>query len=256
MSINLNYISSLIAENTKSIEQYTFSSNPPSSLKLADQIVLYNLDDQWKIVPLLYMLTYPIIYDNDSTLVVCPITLRCGLFKGHLIFDKYNKYNMILKEKESNNIITLETGSVNPELNKRSEVKIATFRSSLMIAPDPHFIDIKNTKPLVSIMDISYYSNESDIDNNEIYTSIHPKTLIYVIQYKSFKTGKEKVSLVLGKDIEKSYITGYDLRKSGLLEYLSKYQQKIINKEGYTMPMLWYLAKEVYGSYAKVVYLY
>jgi hypothetical protein len=84
---------------------------------------------------------------------------------------------------------------------------------------------------------------------------IHPKTLIYVIQYKTYNTGEEKISLVLGKDAVKNDVTGYDIKKSGLYKYLSTHKQKIINRDGYLMPMLWYIAKSVYKT-SRLVYIY
>jgi hypothetical protein len=254
--MSIRKISLDISEKTSISGHFDFSSDPPSTLKLTDQVLLYNLDDQWKIIPILFSLHYPLIYDNASTIVLCPITLRCVLLKGYFLFEKYDGYNMILKEKNTNNLISFDNQNYSSDIvHKRSEIKIITFRSSLMIAPDPLYIVVPTNINIDSIINLEYYNNIVDIDGNSIYTSIHPKTLIYVIQYKSFKSGKNKISLILGRDINKKNVTGYDLKKSGLLEYLNKYQQKIVNKYGFTMPMLWYVAKDLYGSAARVVYI-
>ena len=104
------------------------------------------------------------------------------------------------------------------------------------------------------IIDLSYYTNYSLINNTTIEHLVHPKTLVYVIQYKSAKSNEEKTSILLGRDMNNANVTGYNIKKSALFEYLSKYWRKIINKNGFVMPCLWYIAKNDYKD-AKVVYI-
>lgn len=249
-------------------DDYKFSPDS-GSLKLADQVISYNSGDIWKIIPLLIMLSYPIIYDKysfnnesyDITIILCPLTLRCIIFKGLFEYETYQEHKMVLQEKNTENLIPIDLGIKIDEKyvihpNKRTEVKISTLRSILVITPDPIYLELKYNlkKKIIPLIDISYYSNYKDINGNELNVLIHPKTLVYVIQYKSFTTNKEKTTIVLGRNITKNKVTGYNTQKSGIFEYLEKHKQKIINKSGFIMPMLWYLAKDAYMN-AKVVYI-
>ena len=156
-----------------------------------------------------------------------------------------------------------------------------TLKNSLSFAPDAVIMSTKQS--LIPIIDLSYYTNtilisnqitddnmSSDSDSQSQQKSesqksslvginsdqhlVHPKTLVYVIQYKSAKSNEEKTSILLGRNMDKTTVTGYDIKKSGLLEYLGKHGHKIINKSGFVIPCLWYVAKNNY-KYAKVIYI-
>jgi hypothetical protein len=246
-------------------KDYKYVSDHNLPLKLSDHIVLYNLEDTWKIIPLTIALSYPIIYDKctinneiyNVTIVVCPITLRSNMFKGIFEFETYQNYTMILKEKNSDSLIAIDLGykmdkKYIVEQNRRSEIKLLNLRSALISSPDAQFmITSVDTDP---IMDIDYYSSVKDVKGKELDCLVHPKTLVYIIQYKSYDETTEKLAIILGRDMNKFNATGYDVKKSGLFEYLGKYRQKIINRGGYIMPMLWYFAKDIYKT-AKVVYV-
>lgn len=250
-----------IKKNILNNNNYKFVSDPPMSLKLSDQVIIYNIDDQWKIIPLIISLIYPIIYDSGYTIVVCPLTLRSVVFKGTFILHDYQENRMILKEPINEDaLVAIDLGykidkQYLIESNRRSEVKISTLRCALMFAPDSLFLEVTHKfSPNNTIINIDYYSNLNDLSHNKIDSLIHPKTLVYIVQYKSFVTGEDKVSILLGKDANKETITGYDVRKSGLFDYLNKYKRKIINKKGYTIPMFWYMAKNSY-KISKIVYI-
>jgi hypothetical protein len=248
------------------LDDYNYVAIAPESLKLYDKVIIYNTGDQWKIVSLNLMLSYPIIYDKysldeetyDITIILCPVTLRCVIFKGLFEFETYQEYRMILREKNTETHLPVDLGMKidNKYLiqsNRRLEVMILTLRSALMTAPDAIYLNYE--KKSEHVINLEYYSNKLDIGGNELDGLIHPKTLIYVIQYKTYNTGEDRISLVLGKDAVKNEVTGYDVKKSGLHKYLSTHKQKIINRDGYIMPMLWYIAKDVYKS-SRLVYIY
>ena len=240
---------------TLKIPKCTFTPNS-NEFSLHENIIIYNISDQWKVIKLDYVKANPILYDDNHTIVVCPFTLRCSAFKGIYEFDKYTNYQMLLKNKSNNKIISLD-GNDPVSLSDdnqiiRYDIKIATFRSSLMIAQDPIFhIDIQSDNIYAIIDDPLYYYDV--FVNNLIIYSIHPKTLVHVLQYKTFKSKKLKVSVILGQDVS-DHLSGYDYKKSGILEYLIKIQEKIINKKGFVMPMLWFHAKDIYTN-AKIIYL-
>ena len=166
---------------------------------------------------------------------------------------------MILQEKTTGDLLPIDSGhkidnKFLVEANKRSEIKITTLRNALIMAPDMlYMITNKNIK-LNPVIDLSYYFDDKDINYKSTDYFIHPKTLCYVIQKKKFGSNKEKIYVVLGKDATKNIVTGYDTRKSGIFEYLSRNSDKLVRDEAYVLPMLWCTAKIEYPA-CKVLYI-
>jgi len=234
----------------RELTDYEFSNSV--NLKLSDHVVIYNINDQWKVIPLNLLLTYPIIHGKqtiddelmDISIVLCPRTLRCVIFKGLYVFEKYDDNIMLLKKNKE--IISIDSHIIDFRLS----TNITTLKNALLIAPDAEYLISK--KKIDPIINLDYYHNNLDINGKKLDGLIHPKTLVYVIQYTSL--GNNKVSIVLGKDISKEDVSGYNFKTSGFYDYLEKYRSKIINREGYIMPMLWYMAKDIYYD-AKIVYV-
>jgi hypothetical protein len=179
------------------------------------------------------------------------------MFKGIFVLQSYQNYTMILQEKDD--IIPIDfNNKINSKMviseNKRIEIKIMTLKNAITMVQDVVYIKLKK-KIEKSIFEKSYYQNDKDINGNTIeIESIHPKTLVYIVKYSSNTTEEEKYVILLGNDAIKNIATGYDITNSKLHEYMSKYRTKIINKNGYIMPMLWYYAKHEYKK-NKLVYL-
>ena len=57
-------IINLIKDKYIDITEYDYEQNHKTKIKLSDQIVIYNIGNQWKVIPLLLLLSYPIIYDE------------------------------------------------------------------------------------------------------------------------------------------------------------------------------------------------
>lgn len=266
---NQSLLNEKIKNKIITVSDYSFESDHDMTIKLSDQVVLYNSGDGWKIVPLLLAVSYPIIYDKykfddkiyDITIAACPLSLRATVFKGIFEFETYQNDIMILKESATTNLLPIDSGykidkKYVIENNKRSEVKITTLRNAIIMAPDAKYMILskKLVKKIDPIVGTDYYSNMLDYTGKELNALIHPKTLVYVVQYKSFVDEDEKVTILLGKDSSKTEVTGFDFRKSKIMEYLSKHHTKIINREGYIIPCLWNVAKTCYAD-AKIVYM-
>jgi hypothetical protein len=243
---------------------YSFHSMEQYELKLDNKIVLYNNGSRWRVIPIRICLSYPVIYETyshedeqyDVTIVVCPITLRCVMLKGKFKFNSYDGYRMILEG--DNDLMPIDVNyKINDKLvvqeNRRMEVKIVNLRTAVTSATDAEYM--KCDKKVSPIIKISYYLNKKDIYKNPLpQGNIHPKTLVYIVRYESISAKKERYVILLGRDANNDKISGYDVTKSGLNNHLIKHRSKIINKDGYVMPMLWYLAKEVYKD-ARVILL-
>lgn len=248
------------------INDYKITNGEDLNLNLIDNMVIYNNGVSWRIIPLNIMLRYSILYDyyyieNKKylvSLIVCPISLRSVLLKGKFVFKQYNETQLILQESETHNILPIDLNSKIDDnfivsKTKRSEVKILTLKNALLLIRDFIYISVNKNK-IKKHMHKIYYSNLLDNNNNKIISEFHPKTLVYVVHYKSFKTKKDKYSIIIGKDISKTKVTGYDILKSGVSDYLNNYQQKIINREGYTYPCLLYVALNEYKT-SRIIYL-
>lgn len=259
---------------------YKFMTNHNLSIKLTDQVITYNSGSDWKIIPLIWGLSYPIIYDtyisngieHDVTLVLCPITLITVMLEGIYTFSEYNGMKMILQEKGTNNLLLIDSinkfvSNIQPtepaesvesneriEIAKKYEVKITTLRNALMISPNLLYMIVNKHFKIDTLIDLSYYSNSKDINNHTLNHYIHPKTLCYIIQKKKFGSNKEKIYIVLGKDASKNIVTGYDTRKSGIFDYIAINSEKLIRDDAYIFPILWYTAKLVYPK-SKVLYI-
>ena len=241
----------LIKSRKLSKEDYIFTSEPEEDIKLLDKVVTYFDGNTYKIISLDIFLAFPFFYDmylkDNITIIVCPITLISVMFKG--IFDIVSYNNMIMMIKEQNNtesVIAINAGykidkKYVIETVRRAEVRIMTFRDALLNSPDCLYLNYN--KKLDYIIKNDYYTNTKDYNNIDLslYNLIHPKTLVYLIQYKSKKASSgEKYSIILGNNVQKDIVTGYNLKKSGLIKYLQKQQDQIIKKNGFTLPMLWY----------------
>jgi hypothetical protein len=161
---------------------------------------------------------------------------------------------MILREVENKEtLIYIDIGTKIDkkyviQINKRSEVKITTLRNALTFLPDARFLNLNENKKLKYVIDNDYYQNKIDINNDEIEGGIiHPKTLVYVIQFKNV-SDDDKITIILGKDIASEKVTGYDAKQSHIFDYIDDHKKKIINKEGFIMPMLWYATKIAYPT--------
>jgi hypothetical protein len=229
---------------------YKYTQNHLLSINLSDQVILFNIDSSWKVIPLFVSLSYPIIYDKIDkqtvSIVVCPISLRCSVFKAKYIFDKYHDNIMILTNTDTTEQepITQKIIIDNKTLlnnSKRYEIKIMTLKNALMLVPDLLILETnKSITPIKPLLNLKYYTNKYDINNNKIKSEIHPKTLVYVVKYKSLKSNKDKKIILFGSNISKNTVSGYDLHKSGIMNYLEKYKYKILENIGYIYPILWF----------------
>ena len=113
-----------------------------------------------------------------------------------------------------------------------------TLKNALMLVPD--LLILQTNKSVYPVINKKYYTNKLDTSDNKIKSSIHPKTLVYIIKYKSLKSNKSKKLILIGKDASKNNVSGYDLYKSGIMDYLDKYKYKIMENSGYIYPILWF----------------
>jgi hypothetical protein len=242
--------------------EYTFTQMPKLNLKMADNVVVYHDGAIWKIIPLEICLTYSIIYDEDTSdngtkrnisIVVCPISLMSTILEGIFEFSEYDETKMLLTESSNKSIIPIDIGYKIDKndiirINKRFEVKIMTFRDVIKFMPDFYQLELLDNSKITLPID-KYYSDDLDFNGNKINSLIHPKTLVYVL-YKD-----NGIDIVMGYDSEKSVPSGYNLKKSKFVKYITDNMEDLMKYNTYMMPSLWYIAKQNYPD-ANIVCLY
>jgi len=255
------------------LTEYTINDEPIKNIALSDPVLCFNNLNEWIIIELKQMLKTPIIWvkiytDNkqiDASIVVCPRTLRSSVFEGKLKSLKYDNDDRLILEKEDKSLISIDVNisidlESNLEINKRYQLSIQTLRNSLVDYYDIKYLHPQNKKNNKYIINKDYLTNYLDEYDQEIsqkYMELngvvyHPKTLVHIIQYLSNK-GERKITLLIGKDSNNMETMGYDNKKSGYDNYISTYEDKIVEKDSFIMPILYYKAIKIYTDSKKVI---
>lgn len=236
----------------------------PENVKLQDKFVTWIFNSNIHVVKLEIMtkaviLYYPINYNNNKNIlsvIVNPITLQSSAYIGKinvidinndtdalvLEFGKY-KFEMGMSVATSNGKDKINLNIIN--------CRIMILRDVFIFQPDPIYIKIN--KSLTDIFPESYYTNKLDHENNFMYETYHPKTLIYVIKYKS-TSGKYKVTFLVGAGANSTEPTGMNYRKSRFDDYIRVYSKELADKCSFIYPMYWYSANKQFKKY-KIVAL-
>ncbi len=249
------------------LEDYDINTVPIKNLALSDPVICFNNSNEWIIINLDQFLRTPVIWINYYTdkkvlpvsITVCPRTLRSCVFEGKLRPKYYDGENMFLENEKDGSLIPIDMNisidnNAEIEINKRYQVSIQTLRNSLVDYYDVKYLHPSKTHKY--IINKNYLSNRLDEFDQDIpnrsEVAIHPKTLIHVIQYLSDK-GERKNTLIIGANSTNIENFGYDNKKSGYDKYLSDFEQKIIEKDSFIMPILYYKAIEIYKESKKII---
>lgn len=246
-----------------SFENFKFNRNPPPNVGLHDVMVCYFDGGSRKVLPFSLAMTYPIIHDKcvsqedkvyDVTLATCPWSLASIVLEGKftatnsvsdscLVITNGTKTFPIIKEPREKEL-------------KRYEVDIKMLRNVFTEYPDCRFL-VTNEEFRVAtpLLPLDYYKNtEIPFPVQVPPGNIHPKTLVYLIQYISSKDASFKATVLVGRDATATEVTGYNMIKSGVYEYVMKYEDKLKQKLGYVMPLLWFSWKSSLPD-AKIIFL-
>jgi hypothetical protein len=272
MSIDYSRTDNILNEYTYDIltdSMFEINDIASKHTALSDPVINFFNGEKWILIPLRIMLRFPLIHTKytddkttfDMTLILCPYTLRTTSMKGKFLFNRYVDGIMTLKNTDGE-IIRIDIGlkiddNKNILLNKRYQVKIKTLRNSLIELQDCSYLHLKQYSALVPVISKDYYISGLNINDipipNAFKAHFHPKTLVHVIQYLS-QSGQNKETIIVGLDATSRAVTGYDTKASGFDNYIAKYYDKIIDKHGYIIPILWLHAKNMYVD-AKIIYL-
>lgn len=250
------------------LDKFEINYEPPININLSSPVVCFNNLNEWIIIDLDIFMRTPIIWTNilsdnkviPVSIVVCPRTLRSSVFEGKLK-SKYYKDDRLILENEEKSLIPIDANvaidtEYNLEINKRYQIYIQTLKNSLIDYYDIKYLHVnKKNKINKYVIHKSYLYDKLDDTGQKITMDLkfHPKTLVNLIQYNS-KDNTKKITIIVGKDSQLLDIKGYDNKKSGFDEYILKYEEEIIKKESFIMPMLYYKAIQIYPT-SKVIIL-
>jgi len=259
------------------IKHPVFTNVSNKHLNVNDVVLLYSDGKNWKLVPLNIAMMYPIIYDlyyeqnikhNDLDLIIpisviiCPFTLySLILFNRVELYDHVYNNNLVVNDKKHIYVPivnkTYEIASVDAVNDmdevkdvyvRRSEVRIMTLLNALKEFPDCLYLDVKKIKHiyLVDGLTIDYYKNDIIYYPYTINNKYHPKTLVYIIEYKSSKTNQYKFTVIVPKNASRDNIGTYDFVKNGFHKYYNKMIEKMRNKGGLIYSCLWFAVEGLY----------
>jgi hypothetical protein len=242
--------------------------------KISDKVVCFFNGRDWNIILLDDMLAYPILYfdfwsEKDDTfyknsLLVCPITMRSMIYKGRIkILDVIND-RLYLLNTDTNDEFFMDspyTGHYTEEgvekkiksHVKRHEVKILTLRDAFMFVLDPKYVVINKELKSKPIIYEKYYTNRLTYTGLPIHTAFHPKTIVYMVQYYSKHIKGYRYNVIVGRDINKETITGYNYKLSGLWEFINKHMENFAEKRAYIYPVFWFMIDKLYQDVKMII---
>jgi hypothetical protein len=203
--------------------------NSDNIFGLRNKVVAFFNGREWCVILLDFMLEHPIfIYKHwsekdqvyyDNSLFVCPITLRSMIYKGKVKVIDIKGYEIILLNEDTGDSFPVSnpyTGHFDKEGKekkiksqvKRHEVKILEHRDIFAFESDPKYIIIHNKNKTNKIeTQLDYYTNKVGFYGETIFTSFHPKTLIYVVQYYSKTDKTYRHLLLIGSTIDENTVS-------------------------------------------------
>jgi len=247
--------------NIEHINRPKFQTKFSKNYKLTDLFAIYNDGKIWKAVPIDILLRTVIIYDKyfendqvfDMTITLCPYSLSAVCYIGKYKFvDKIYKNNIVLsKINNDDHIMSQFLGrmySINgkkyiDKIVRRLEIKILPFRLCLSKYPDCYFLQNRIKEKYV--LPKTYYQNSKLIYSKDYDHKFHPKTLVYVINYKSKTNFENKFTVLVPKNASKNKITGNHFRNDGFEKYISKMINRIRDKGGIILPIFWFAADQL-----------
>jgi hypothetical protein len=244
--------------------QYTVSSVVPTNYNLYDTVVVYVVDSEWRVIKLSDMIKACILYDKktiddkieDVSIIVDPISLNACMYSGIVKIKDIDENNRLVLEVDKQIFLmgmrysTLDGANNNIKL-ERYQVQIMQLRDVFIFKSDPKYIVI-NTK-LKDIIPVNYYIDKLDYNKNPIISTFHPKTLIYVIQYKS-SSGKYKTTILVGTGASSEKQTGFNYKNANFDDYFKLYIDTLEEKNAFIFPMFWYCANNIYKK-SKIITL-
>jgi hypothetical protein len=223
-----------------------FTSIP--NINLSDNVIIFSLDDNWIVYPLKYFIYKPMIRYKTYTLIGCVISLKVILVEAEVNFYSYKNNKLLLQYND----VVFDMDTIPIDI-KRSQCKIQSLRSALILVGDISYVDLNPKLLQTPVIRSSYYDklDLNDFQNKPISKlDFNPKTLCTIIAYLS-KSNIIKYTIIVGESDE---LWGYEPKKNKIDLYLEKMTDKIIEKEAFIFNMLYYTAIVTYKD-ARVIHM-
>lgn len=255
-------------------DDYLITNDPYKHFNINNNVICFFNGIDWNIINLSDMLRYPVLYYDFwsekfektfiNSLVVCPITMRSAIYKGHMeIIDVVND-TLVLLNKDTDDEFLMDspyTGKFDDDGKekkikshiKRHEVKLHILKDAYIYMIDPKYIVLDKSKDDLYIISEKYYTNRLTYEGEALYTTLHPKTIVYIVQYWSYTDKKYKFTVIVGKDINKDTVTGYSYKQSGIWHYLNNYKHKFVEMKAYIYPIFWFMVEKLYRDIKMVI---
>jgi hypothetical protein len=221
-------------------------------IKLSTILLVYFNGNNFIGVPIEIFQKYLVIWDKyndvDISVILCPFSLVSCIYDNHISPSNYIKNNILVYQNNNNELLDIlngkiiEPGTKNMEDDdiKRYSVKIGNYRSIMSLYPDLKILSLKKDQKdtLHNIINFKEYLNNDKIiyKLSKKYDVIHhPKTLVYLIQYKS-SDNKIKNTIIVSKGDN-----SFNLIENKVNKYFENYEQQIIDKKSFIIPMLWFI---------------
>lgn len=239
------------------------------NFSISDKIVCFFNGIDWNIIKLDDILAYPILYFDfwsekhnttfHNSLLVCPITMRSMIYKGKIqiidiISDRLRLLNIDTSDEfpmDSPYTGHYDDSGKEKAIKshvKRHEVKLLTLRDVYMFVLDPKYLVVKKEFIHRPVIYDHYYVNRLTHQGYPIYTTFHPKTIVYMVQYFSKSMDMYRYTVIVGQDIHKENITGYSFRSSGVWEFIYRHIEEFSKKRAYIYPIFWFMVERMYPS--------
>lgn len=254
-----------LSKKTLLESDYEFIQNPPPDLVLTDYVVCYSDGYDTKIIPLDIMKRFPLLHDRQKslkkaiTLAVCPFTLAScvyeGLFKPTQSVDRSCLIITNYDDRDENQVqFNIIQGHYTI---KRYEVSIKTLRNAFTDHIHGKYLILKNKSNSPILMDSiskNYYTSEKlvydqdqePLPKSQPFTKEHQvfsnKKLVYLILYESSVTHEIKSTVLADPSTPEGGI--YNNNKTQY--YLEKNIDKINEKAGFVIPLLWFSWRAFY----------
>lgn len=271
---NLQNLKMNIKNNVLTLPEFKQLSD--KNLKLSDTVIVYTDGKVWKIIPYHIIKYYPIILDKyyepdsneglvfDITIYVCPFTLFSIVYFGQYIPNNKvynNNLTIVDKNNEDSLIIPITNTCYSIQLGipqdcfiRRNEARIMTLRNAISKYPDCVFINPK-LQLENPIIDNDYYLSSTIMFNTlPFLNKYNPKTLVWIIEYFSKKSGINKKTVLIPKKMSNTQFNNFDIVKNGFDYYLNKMSEKIKMKNGVVYCCYWFAWAGIY-PHSKIIEL-
>jgi uncharacterized protein YlzI (FlbEa/FlbD family) len=259
----------MIITKYRSIEitQDNIVNRVPNNLLLSDNVLVFNYEGQWIIIPLSILIKYPIIYllntktKEFGSIVLCLLTLRSMYVYEKVRWIGYSGKNGDIGIEATFNNMNGETMGFENKLDKngerivdfkRSQTKIQSLRSALIEYGDVMYLnlDVSHKSDLITP---EYYRNLINYNDEKIENlNIFPKTLCTLIQYVS--DNKIKTTIVVPSiSNTTNFELSYDSKKSKVDDYLANSSEKLIEKKAFIMNILYYTAQILFPDIKYII---